>query len=311
MTAPVPIVGYQQVSSYTAAQDRAILAGRMSPSGSNPSHGVIYSTYGGAFDVFVQSGTMTIKVDPGAAMVQGYSVVVPPGQTSLTLAPSTAVARRDALILRVYDTEAGDASSKAALELVKGSAAGVDPTLPPRSLLLEHFDVAANATTVTNVDRRVFVSPSGANTLATNHLDSVQNATVGLGELCYEFPNQKLFLRRSSAWLAIDAPVEVPSGAIPIKGSIAAGDRIYGVGGSYTVAPNASGDVSIALPFQKALLYAHAELNQVPADLAWRHLDMNPTWTSPQSVAFRVYQGATYTPQTTGTFGISVHCIGA
>jgi len=169
MTAPDPTkpwAGYIQDQQYTAFQDRMIQIGKVNHqatvSGLNTRNGVFLGGGDGNSNINLNvrsNGGMNLLIDAGSAIIDGYSVINPI-QAALTIAPSTSTARRDAVILRVYDTEAGDAVSKTQLEIVKGTTTS-DPPLPARCLLLAVVDVAANAVSVSPTDRRQFTTSVG------------------------------------------------------------------------------------------------------------------------------------------------------
>ena len=169
MTAPDPTkpwAGYIQDQQYTAFQDRMIQIGKVNHqatvSGLNTRNGVFLGGGDGNSNINLNvrsNGGMNLLIDAGSAIIDGYSVINPI-QAALTIAPSTSTARRDAVILRVYDSEAGDAVSKTQLEIVKGTTTS-DPPLPARCLLLAVVDVAANAVSVSPTDRRQFTTSVG------------------------------------------------------------------------------------------------------------------------------------------------------
>jgi hypothetical protein len=169
MTTPDPTkpwAGYVQDQQYSAFQDRMIQIGKVNHkatvSGLNTRNGVFLGGGDGNSNINLNvraNGGMNLLVDAGSAIIDGYSVINPI-QAALVVANSTTVARRDAVILRVYDIEQGDQASKTQLEIVKGTNTS-DPPLPARSLLLAVVDVAANATSVTPADRRIFTTSVG------------------------------------------------------------------------------------------------------------------------------------------------------
>ena len=161
-----PFAGYVQDQQYSAFQDRMIQIGKVNHqatvSGLNTRNGVFLGGGDGTSNINLNvraNGGMTLLVDAGSAIIDGYSVINPI-QAALTVQASTSVARRDAVILRVYDTEVGDQASKTQLEITKGTNTS-DPPLPARSLLLATVDVAANAVSVTPVDKRQFTTSVG------------------------------------------------------------------------------------------------------------------------------------------------------
>lgn len=169
MTTPDPTkpwAGYVQDQEYTAFQDRMIQIGKVNHKatvgGLNTRNGVFLGGGDGVQNINLNvrsAGGMNILIDAGSAIIDGYSVINPI-QQAMTVQPSTAVARRDAVILRVYDTEAGDVASGTAIEIIKGNTTS-DPPLPARCLLLAIIDVAANASSVTPQDRRQFTTTVG------------------------------------------------------------------------------------------------------------------------------------------------------
>jgi hypothetical protein len=189
MSSPL-IVGYQQANAYTAAKDRQIQVHKMlhgAPSGGAfPARsGVILGTGLSNLDVY-RNGTnlMSVDVDPGMAMVGTYSVTSPTKVVALAHAASTATARRDLIILRVYDQEAGDATGEAKIEIVKGTTTA-DPAVPARSLILAQADIGANATSVTITDRRVFTAAAGGVVPALS-IGQISAAEVQSGGLVYD-----------------------------------------------------------------------------------------------------------------------------
>lgn len=169
MTTPDPTkpwAGYVQDQEYSAFQDRMIQIGKVNHqatvSGLNTRNGVFLGGGDGTSNINLNvrsAGGMNLLIDAGSAIIDGYSVINPI-QQAMTVQPATSVARRDAVILRVYDTEAGDAVSKTQLEITKGTTTS-DPPLPARSLLLSVIDVAANAVSVSPQDRRQFTTTVG------------------------------------------------------------------------------------------------------------------------------------------------------
>jgi hypothetical protein len=179
-----PFSGYQQSSSYTAAQDRQLLASRMAQDTltGRARDGVIP---GSAQFVTTPTGLMNLSVSGGIAMISNYNAIAP-AATALTVAPATATARRDLVILRVKDTEAGDATSGTTVELVKGTVAGSDPAIPARSLVLAQIQVGANVTSINagNItDRKVW---SGAGTPMYVPYAAATNPPVPAGTMMYD-----------------------------------------------------------------------------------------------------------------------------
>jgi hypothetical protein len=157
MTAPV-YTGYQQSLSYSAAKDRYVVTGPMARRATaNPISGVILQATG----AFSASRTgFNVTVTHGAAVVSPYWFIAN-GNTTLTIEPVTGTARRDLIIARVYDIEAGNATSEGKLEIVKGTTTA-DPTVPSNSLILHQVDVPASGTALVLTDRRTFTAAAGA-----------------------------------------------------------------------------------------------------------------------------------------------------
>jgi len=212
MTTPL-IVGYNQDLTYTAAADRQIVNSRMvhgrrgTPGSTAADDGVIMGNEAN-FDI-AASGGMGVNIAAGMAMVAGFTVVSP-STVALTAAPATAVARRDLVVLRVYDTEAGDAISKATVELVTGTTT-TDPVIPLRSLIIGQVNVGANATSVTVADRRVFTASAGGVIPAWNGV-SVPSQNVPPGSLVYDLSTSQYYKRTGDLALAplIPPPVPIP-----------------------------------------------------------------------------------------------------
>lgn len=161
-----PFAGYIQDQEYTAFQDRMIQIGKVNhqalPSGLNTRNGIFLGGGDGNSNINLNvrsTGGMNISIDAGSAIIDGYSVINPIKQ-NMTVQPSTSTPRRDAVILRVYDTEAGDAVSKTVIEITKGTTTSTPP-LPPRSHQLAYIDVGANVSTISPVDTRWFTTAVG------------------------------------------------------------------------------------------------------------------------------------------------------
>jgi hypothetical protein len=184
-----PIAGYTQGGTYTAEQDRRINNARMHRlNPSSDAHGVIPQP-GSMMNVALSSG-MNITAAAGYAMVNRYTVNIPTA-TALTVAPSTSSARRDLVIVRVYDVEAGDATNEAKIELVKGTTTS-DPALPARSLVIGQVDIAANASTVVVTDRRTFCPAAGGVQIASAYPTAGAGVSNGvtLGQFVHNFTDR-------------------------------------------------------------------------------------------------------------------------
>lgn len=152
-----PVAGYLQGGTYTAEQDRRVAQASMHRGTLGSANGVIPQA-AGHLQVQLVSG-MNLKVLAGYAMINRYTVNIPQ-DTLLTVAPSTSSARRDLVIVKVYDVEGGDATNEAKVELVKGTTTS-DPAVPLRAMVIAAIDIAANASTVTIIDRRTYCPAAG------------------------------------------------------------------------------------------------------------------------------------------------------
>jgi hypothetical protein len=193
--------GYLQAGTYTALQDRRLKSAAM--------NGI--STNGGSFNGVISVGAASnlkvsnvsgfgISVEPGSAMVDQYHVVSD-AAAALTVAASTATARRDLVIARVYDQESGDATSEAKIEIVKGTTTA-DPTIPARSLVLAQIDISASAASITAgmiVDRRTYTSAAGGVVMTSNPTPLL--AKLGTGTPVWDSVRAQLGIRVSSSAL--------------------------------------------------------------------------------------------------------------
>lgn len=121
------------------------------------------------------SSALTVSIASGMVLLQGstnnqgaYLLVNDADDTVTLNTASTTLARKDAVIARVYDTTdgVGGNGNQWVLDKVTGTPAASPtlPTLPTDSILLAEVNVAANATTVLTgniVDRRVFTVATG------------------------------------------------------------------------------------------------------------------------------------------------------
>jgi len=154
-----PYAGYSQSLAYSAAKDRRIISTPMAGAVATPSDGVVLGSGStGNFSVSISSG-MTLDIGGGRAIVSGYSFISP-AAVQRTVAAATGAARRDLVILRVYDTESGDASSKADIEIVKGTTTS-DPAIPQNSMIICQIAVPASGTAIVLTDRRKYTAAAG------------------------------------------------------------------------------------------------------------------------------------------------------
>lgn len=187
-----PSAAYQQGASYSAAADRDLLTSlvyrKLVGDESLAVDGVLYGGPIGNLADYAPSG-WTTTVERGRAIVGGYVVAVP---KSITLSHDVATtsARRDLVILRVRDTEQGDAENSAKVEIVKGTTTA-DPVVPLRSLVLSAVTIRASSSSIVAtdiVDRRVFTAANGG-VITTGDLNNTPNrpASAPQGALIYDY----------------------------------------------------------------------------------------------------------------------------
>jgi hypothetical protein len=156
-------VAYQQASTYPASVDRRLAQADMIGADryAVPRSGVVPQADELSFKVTYTSG-LGLKVEGGVAVVGDYRVLADAPWT-LTVNAGGAAARTDLVVLRVYETEAGDQTNKAQVEIVQGTTTA-DPTVPARSIVLAAVAVAASAASINagNItDRRTFTASAG------------------------------------------------------------------------------------------------------------------------------------------------------
>jgi hypothetical protein len=201
-----PYSGYQQGKTYTAAADRAVISGGMQhgTNGVAADNGVILGGQGpGLYNDLqcVRATGMTVQVKAGKAMIGGYTVVVP-AAVNVVHDPSTTAARRDLIIVRVWDLEAGDASDNTTVEIVKGTTTS-DPPIPARSLIICQADIPASATAPNLTDRRNYVVAAGGTKPSYPSIASSDPLTATPGQLHYDMSNGRYYRRTASAWTEI------------------------------------------------------------------------------------------------------------
>lgn len=168
MTVQQPL--YMQELGYPARLDRQLI-GDIFSAGVKAGTSYAVSSSGGARSVNVAEGSAFVEgthtPDQGTYRVFNDDTVLLTHDTAVTFA------RLDMVILRIYDTEEGDVSDSAVLEIVKGAeAAGTTlanrngvGTLPPSSLLLADVLVPTGSGTVipsANInDRRAISTAAG------------------------------------------------------------------------------------------------------------------------------------------------------
>lgn len=193
MTAPY--AGYQQNLAYSAAKDRMIIGAGMARKQMAPADGVIWSAKVG-YNFQIAMNGLNVTIDPGVALVAGYKVVGP-ASTAITITAGGGTARRDLIILRVWDTEAGDASSQVTVEKVQGTSAS-DPPIPARSLVLWALDIAAGASTIGGwTDRRIYAVAAGG-TRQVSKIGDIAADDIAHGTMAYDVGTQRLWRRDGS-----------------------------------------------------------------------------------------------------------------
>lgn len=151
---------WQQSGSYPAAQDRASLfaamAGTSSTSSILPRDGCVPD---GINPLAVSASTgMVLNVNAGQAMIAGYTFTNDTA-TTVTIPAAGVSARTDVVVARVRDTDQGDASTSATIEVVTNTT-----TAPTRSILLAQIAVGANVTSISSgniTDKRSYTASAG------------------------------------------------------------------------------------------------------------------------------------------------------
>jgi len=202
-------MGYAQALTYAARADRQVqvmkvLHGAAAGGIIAARSGVILGSASNFDSVRNASAGMQVDVDAGMAMVENYSVICP-AKVTVTCAASTASARRDLIVLRVYDVEAGDASNQAKVEVVKGTTTS-DPTVPARALILAQADIGANASQVTVTDRRTFTAAAGG-VIPTRTLAGITASELAPGGITFDLATGTNYQRQGNSLnLLVPAP---------------------------------------------------------------------------------------------------------
>ena len=153
-------VDWQTATDVTAQAMRYGLgAAMLKSSAATPRAGVLRTD---ALTASAAGGSMDVSVSAGQAMIAGY-VFTSDDTTTVTLDVGGATARTDLIVARVYDEEAGDASTEGAIEVVKGTSSSV-PDTPDRAIALASVAVAASASTISGAnltDKRQFTTGQG------------------------------------------------------------------------------------------------------------------------------------------------------
>lgn len=155
--------GYAQGGSYPAAVDRLIMSSGLA-SGSvvdlSRRKGVLLA--GASLAVTASSG-MNLSVGVGQAVLPGGYVISNDTAYTLAVAASGSSARTDLVIARMYDAEAGDASTGPTIEIIVGTTTAV-PATPARALALASVAVGASVSSIAAAnltDLRVFTGAAG------------------------------------------------------------------------------------------------------------------------------------------------------
>lgn len=252
-----PIAGWQQGASYPAASDRA-LAGATAWSKNDGSghpiamNGVIWNGYGHLQPAFTTGWQVTVQ--PGSAMCAGYTVRVP-SVVTLTHDAATGTARRDLIIVRVKDQEAGDASDSATVEIVKGTTTA-DPALPStRCMILARVNVRASSSALLStdvVDSRFFTAAAGGVVVGSNVTTNAP-PDVALGALIYDR------VTGYHSKMAADGvrPLSPVGSAIYTSSGVAMTNGAESGVGALTKHPNTVGDTAFVSPGGANTLVLH------------------------------------------------------
>ena len=153
-------VDWQTATDVTAQAMRYGLgAAMLKSSAATPRAGVLRTD---ALKASAAGGSMDVSVSAGQAMIAGYAFTSD-DTTTVTLDVGGASARTDLIVARVYDEEAGDASTEGAIEVVKGTSSSV-PDTPDRAIVLASVAVAASASTISGAnltDKRQMTTGQG------------------------------------------------------------------------------------------------------------------------------------------------------
>ena len=220
-----PIAGYQQGNTYSASQDRSIAgAGMVSKlvAGTSVPYSVILLADMGANLDLAAPGGWAVTISSGSAMVAGYSVSVPASVT-VTHDAATASPRRDLIILRVRDQEAGDLVDNATVEIVKGTTTA-DPAIPSRSLVLWEVNIPASVGSIIFAyagDRRVFTSAVGG-VVQVRSVAAGNTQALPPGTLVYNYADTLLYRTANSTrqlTRVVQSPPVMVGGHVPLKGT--------------------------------------------------------------------------------------------
>lgn len=277
-----PYAGYQQGASYSANADRDILSSllyrKLVADESVPVAGVIYGgTVGNLFN-YLPSGWNT-TVERGRAVVDDYVVVLPQSVT-LTFDASTSTARRDLVILRVRDQEAGDLVDNATVEIVKGTTSA-DPAIPARSLVLGAVNIRASSTSLVDtdlVDRRVFTAANGGMVVAAD-LNNGNPATLPvdapLGAIIFDYTSGYHHKMTRDGI----RPLSPVGSVIFYNLNYLIGEAVEWGPGTLTKHPNTVGDTSFATsPAANQLLLGPAALYTITFTIEMDRYQTGPGW---------------------------------
>jgi len=197
-------VGYQQSTTYPAATDRAILLSDNAVDGGLgasvlPRPGVMIAPVGSMFEASA-GAPLAITIAPGIANVSPSYRLVSDAPTTLTIQPLGASPRTDLIVARVYDTEAGDAQSKGAIEVVTGTSASV-PAIPARSMGICSVAWPANATAGTQgviSDKRSYTAAAGGAITWGGAASASNLLRINDGQIFYEPNTDQLYYMKSN-----------------------------------------------------------------------------------------------------------------
>ena len=225
-------VAYEQLGSYPASVDRLFLGQHRMPGVSSMSarDGVLPSTGVSPLSSVAVSGAMTVNVKAGSASVAGYLVTADADQPT-PIDPTATTARTDIIVLRVYDSEAGDGQTLGAIEVVKGIDAN-PPAVPARSLLLSQVTLPAQTSGLAGAmvtDKRVYTVSRGGVLPAPGRLATAPNAAgdpFAVGQPVWDATAGALGIANGSSWAKLAPP---PAGVGDMaRGATASGSIPHG-----------------------------------------------------------------------------------
>lgn len=191
-----------QAVQYPASADRGVLSALTAKAGAGVSRD---GAYGPSELAPSAPGLgMSIDIGPGSASVAGY-IVTSDAPVTVTFDVGSGGTRTDLVVMRVYDQEAGDGSSEAAIEVIKGTSAS-EPALPTRAIRIAAVQISASAILIDAgmvVDRRQYTAASGGMLLfgTTGERDTAYAAApFGLCVVGASVDAGTLYRRRAGGW---------------------------------------------------------------------------------------------------------------